>query len=767
VGNQTIALVGNPNCGKTTLFNGLTGGKIQTGNWPGVTVEKREGQFKQEELSITVVDLPGIYTFSAQSEDEMVSRDYILGGEPSLIVNIIDATNLERNLYLTTQLIEMKVPVLVAVNMMDLAQKQGLQVDLKALSRKLNLPVVGISAVKDHSVAGLKSEILASLTKPRISSDHVEYPNEIESVVSQWEDQLTPLANTLKIDTRWLSIKLLEGDTWVTEKVKRETAFQIDQIQSQQEEISKVLKDSTDIICADYRYGFIHGIAKSVLHRSHNRRSMTDKIDNIALHPFWGVPLFLGVMYMIFWTTITLGGAFIDFFEIFFGTIFVDGLGIFLLSMGVPEWLKVIIADGLGGGIQTVSTFVPIIFMMFFMLSLLEDSGYMARAAFVMDRFMRLLGLPGKSFVPLIVGFGCTVPAVMATRTLDHKRDRLLTIFMSPLMSCGARLPVYALFVAAFFPTNGGFIVFALYIIGILMAVLTGLLMRNTLFKGEADYFVMELPPYHTPRIKHILIHTWDRLKGFILRAGQAIVVAVMILSLMNSIGTDGSFGNEDSTESLLSEVGKTITPVFTPMGITEDNWPATVGLFTGIFAKEAIVGTLNSLYGQIGEIESYQEAPESFDLYKRIGKAFQTIPEGLAGVGTALLDPLGLGIVNEREESVLAEEIGAEKSIFGQMKGYFQNSHQAFAYLLFVLLYFPCLAAFGVILQETGKFLGVLNALYLTLLGWITATLYYQIAAGHRGEYILIALGLLALMIGTFILLGKRIKYQDQQYSD
>jgi len=384
----------------------------------------------------------------------------------------------------------------------------------------------------------------------------------------------------------------------------------------------------------------------------------------------------------------------------------------------------------------------------------------MARAAFVMDRFMRLLGLPGKSFVPLLVGFGCTVPAIMGTRTLENKKDRFLTIFMAPFMSCGARLPVYALFVAAFFPKSSGMIVFSIYIVGIIFAILTGLLMKNTLFRGEPSYFIMELPPYHMPRLKHIFLHTWDRLKGFIVRAGKVIMAVVIILSFLNTIGTDGSIGNDDSEKSVLAAIGKTITPIFSPMGIEKENWPATVGLFTGIFAKEAVVGTLNSLYGQIAVKESEEISEEDeFQLWNGIKEAFASIPEGLGGIFSSLTDPLGLAIVQESDQNALAEEIGADTSIFGTMNQYFSKGKwQAYAYLLFILLYFPCVAAYGAVVKETGALFALLNAVYLTVLGWIVATLFYQFTVGKNLLWIIVGLGMLIFII-AFLYLLKYLK--------
>ncbi|MBN1500816.1 MAG: Fe(2+) transporter permease subunit FeoB [Spirochaetes bacterium] len=758
----SIALAGNPNCGKTTLFNGLTGGRVKTGNWPGVTVEKREGTAKYNDKSAVIVDLPGIYSFSAQSEDEIAARDYILSSEPSLIINIVDATNLERNLFLTTQLIEMKVPMVLCVNMMDLAKAQNIEINIDDLSKTLGIPVIGLSAVKFKDITMLKEKLFTIIEDPLISDVFVEYPNEIERVIAGWSDKVKTTANKLSIDERWIAIKLLEDDEWVLNKVLKSSDLTKNEISVEQHKIENILGDTPDIVCADYRYGFIHGVSTAVVKKHAVRRTITDKIDSIILNRIIGIPVFLGVMYLVFWATISVGGAFIDFFDILAGTVFVDGLGNLLAYMHTPDWFIAIIAGSIGGGIQTVATFIPVIFTMFFMLSLLEDSGYMARAAFVIDRFMKFIGLPGKSFIPMLVGFGCTVPAIMGTRTLENKKDRYLTIFMAPFMSCGARLPVYALFTAAFFPKSGGFIVFSIYLTGIILAVATGFLLKNTLFKGEASYFIMELPPYHVPRPKHIFLHTWERLKSFIWRAGKVIIIVVSALSLLNSLGTDGSFNNEDSGDSVLSATGKFITPVFSPMGIEKENWPASVGLFTGIFAKEAVVGTLNSLYSQIAEKEGLMETESieenDFDFSAGIAEAFASIPEGFSGVADSFKDPLGIGFLGDSDEESISEEIGTDTAVFRLMNRFFSKGpFQAYAYLLFILIYFPCVAAFGAVVQETGKFMGTLNAVYLTVLAWITATLFYQITVGHSLLWIVFSVILFLLMAATLKWLGTR----------
>jgi ferrous iron transport protein B len=751
---MTIAVAGNPNTGKTTLFNGLTGGKQRIGNWPGVTVEKKTGVLRSEGQEVTVVDLPGIYSLSAASEDEVVARDYLLSGEPDLVVNIVDACNLERNLYLTTNLLEMGVPVLVVLNMIDLARKDKVEIDLELLRQELGVPVVAITATERDDIRRVVRNILEEIDSPKSSSVRVAYPNEIERVISEWSGRVDDIARRVGTDERWVVVKLLEGDQWITEKAVNSGCLAEDEIRRSVGGLKEILKDEPDVVLAEYRYGFIQGVTSSVIRRSDRRISTSEQIDRIVMSKILGIPIFLGVMYLVFWVTMNVGGAFIDFFDILFGGVFVDGFGALLGALAAPEWLVTILADGIGAGLQTVSTFIPIIFMMFLMLSLLEDSGYMARAAYVMDRFMRFLGLPGKAFIPLLVGFGCTIPAVMATRTLENKKDRYLTIFMAPCMSCGARLPVYALFAAAFFPKNAGWIVFSIYMAGIGVALVTGLLLKNTLFRGETSHFVMELPPYHAPRMRHIMAHTWNRLKIFILRAGKVIVLVVAVLSFMNSFGVDGTFGNEDTDTSVLTRIGKTITPIFEPMGIERENWPATVAIFTGLFAKEAVVGTLSGLYSQIGGVE---EGGESFSLLAAVAEAAATVPENLSGIFGDFGDPLGYGVVTG-DEAATSDALETDSSIYGVMRKHFSaGSMQAYAYLLFILIYFPCVAALGVIIREIGKGYGWMVVLYLTLMGWIIATLFYQITTAHQVVWIIVPMLLLGVIYTGFRVLASR----------
>lgn len=760
-----IAVAGNPNSGKTTLFNALTGSRQRVGNWPGVTVEKKSGTIGLEGREVEIVDLPGIYSLTSHSEDEKVARDYLLSREASLVLNIVDASNLERNLFLTLNLLEMKVPLVVVLNMVDLAEKKGLKIDPQALSRSLGVPVIPLSAVKKADVEHLKKSLPGLISQAAPSPVTLTYSRELEEVLTTWTGRLESLASHLGADARWVGIKLLEADSYLSEKAAASGALDREAGAKILQSLEDTLGDPPDALIAEAKFGFISQVTSACRTQVEVKRPLGEAIDKVVLNRFLGIPIFLGVMYLLFWTVINVGGAFIDFFDIAFGAIFVDGFSLVLEGWGTPGWLVAVLAGGVGAGVQTMATFVPIMFAMFFSLSVLENSGYMARAAFVMDRFLRSIGLPGKAFIPLIVGFGCTVPAVLGTRTLENKRDRFLTVFMTPLMSCGARLPVYALFGAAFFADNAGFMVFTVYLAGIILAVLTGFLLKNTVFKGDPAPFVMELPPYHAPRIGDILFQSGQRMGQFVLRAGKLIVPAVTLLGLLNAVGTDGTIGNEDTDRSLLAAAGQAITPVFNPMGISQENWPATVGLFTGLFAKEAVVGTLNGLYGQIEAQKTSDSAlPEeagaeqsAWDLGASLWEAWETIPAAFAGLAGSLTDPLGLGVIGQ-DEATIAEEVGADQGLFATMRAYFNNSPEAaYAYLLFILIYFPCVAALGAILKEIGAFYGWISVAYLTVLAWVVATLYYQISLARDPLWITVASGVLGLIFLFFILLRRK----------
>ncbi|WP_234422179.1 Fe(2+) transporter permease subunit FeoB [Sedimenticola thiotaurini] len=725
----TIALGGNPNCGKSALFNAFTGIRQKTGNWPGVTVDRKEGRFRLDDQDVAIIDLPGIYSLDASSIDEQVTRDYLLSREAALIINVLDASNLERNLYFSVQLREMGIPMVVALNMMDVARKRGIEVDIERLSQELGCPVVPVVAVTGEGMDRLKQAI-SNLTDQAAGSFQVTHEESVEQAITEITTHLADIASPA--NRRWLALKLLESDSHAFSLAGEQIRPLVEQWQ---EHIRDRAGEDADIHIADARYGHAHILAQRVIReRGQIGRSLSDRIDRVVLNKIAGIPIFMLLMYLMFMFTINIGGAFIDFFDMAVGAVMVEGMNHWLSNLGLPAWARLFIADGFGGGIQVVSTFIPIIACLYLFLSVLEDTGYMARAAFVMDRAMRAIGLPGKAFVPLIVGFGCNVPAVMATRTLENQRERKLTILMNPFMSCGARLPVYALFAAAFFPSNGQNLVFLLYLIGILIAVLTGVIMRRTLLSGESSGFMMELPPYHLPTLKGVTLRTWDRVKLFIRDAGKVIVVMVLALNLLNSISTDGQFGNQDSNHSVLSAVSKSITPLFAPLGIEQDNWPATVGIFTGVLAKEAVVGTLDSIYTQLAQQDA-GTAPEEvpFHLLSRLGEAAATIPDNLGAVRDLVLDPLGLnlGDIDSAEDAAAAQEVNS--GIFGAMAARFDGQAGAFAYLLFILLYFPCAATIGAIVREAGGAWALFVAAWTTGVAYTCSTIFYQAATFSR----------------------------------
>ncbi len=972
----TIAIAGNPNCGKTALFNALTGSRQHVGNWPGVTVEKKEGYFELGGRHIRVVDLPGTYAIFANAEDERAAVDYLLSREADLIINIVDATNIERNLFLTSQLADMHLPMVIAVNMMDIAEHRGIVLDLQALSETYGIPCIPLSAVSDKSVMNFVGEMAHVLAAPMPLPKPMVYADKVEEAVKLLEPKVAPVAKLLNADDRWVALMYLGNEKSYADKFA-EAGVTIDKA-----EVTRLLGEEPEFAMAESRYSKSHEVAKAVIESSRTKKTFSDKIDAVLLNRWAALPIFLVIMYLVFWIAVTIGSAFIDFFDVLFGAIFVDGLGYLLGDvLGCPSFVTAILADGIGAGIQTVSTFIPVIFFMFLCLSFLEDSGYMARAAFVADRFMRFLGLPGRAFVPMMVGFGCGVPGIMGSRVLESKRERFLTIFLVPFMSCGARLPVYALFAAAFFGKMAGTVVFLLYLAGVLFAIAYGLFLKKSLFQGQASNFVMELPPYHMPKFKSLMIHCWQRLRDYIWRAGKVITIAVAVLGFLNSFGivekmyvdVDGktteivqadegyqmvqeneageaenvalpegfvvdeskvvksnefTAGNGDSENSLLSVIGKAITPVFEPFGVEKENWPASVSLFTGLLAKEAVIGTMNSLYSMVGEnaetpadgkaaklegeslplapaADAASAAPSSGDTPQRpeaseesenviarsdsaeaisspdssiaaaadsavndtnkvtepaevtetvaepaaeekpliagidecpveeeeeggapdikgaLLEALGSIPANLAEVFGSLVDPLGtsgelegqeaaelkketldkitdakvltceefaaietFGEEEEDEktrETVFAklaaaglelseDEMGALEEgdlsetadIYANLRSYFHNpdkngnpvdgfNWQVFAFLIFILLYVPCLAAMGVVAREIGLGLAILMATVQTLLAWAVAVLLYQVPVGGNTLWIVAAI---VVLVGTGIFL-------------
>lgn len=745
----SIAVIGNPNCGKTTLFNALTGARQRVGNWAGVTVDKKTGNYTWDNRELDLIDLPGTYSLTSSAEstslDEQVALDYILSQDADLYVNVLDAAAIERNLYLTFQLLEMNRPMLIVLNMMDVARQQNIAIDTDALSRRLGCPVIPVSSSRKQGIHQLKDAIEQRLQADTPTAGPVQTTQspDIEAALDQVLPLAQPLAEARGLDPRWLAGRLLEGDPQLEKPLADAQAQQLGRIRSR---LRAACDEDVDILFAECRYQSIAALLQGTVQRKDKlSHSTTEKIDRVVLNRFLALPIFFFIMYLMFLFTTSIGGAFIDFFDLAGAALFVDSSRALLDATGAPAWLVALVSDGLGLGIQTVSTFIPVVASLFMALAVLEDSGYMARAAFIMDRAMQKLGLPGKAFVPILIGFGCTVPAIMATRTLEMERERKITIMMSPFMSCGARLPIYALFAVIFFPTQGQNVVFLLYLVGILAAIVTGLVMKHTLLPGDNTPLVMELPRYNRPSIQGVLLRTRDRLKSFVVKAGRTIVLMVTLLGVVSSLGTDGSFGNADSEKSVLASVGRSLTPLFEPMGIEEHNWPATVALMTGLFAKESVVGTLDSLYSRMDTQQATEEAT-AFDLVGALHEAWQTIPANLAQLGQTLLDPLGLTEAMEESNALVTGSAAVHMGTYNVIQHEFAGPVEVFAYLLFVLLYMPCVSAMGAVKKEAGSGWMWFSGVWTTYVAWLTATGYYQIStfSQHPGESAWL-LGLLA----------------------
>lgn len=657
-----IALAGNPNCGKTTLFNALTGTRQHVGNWPGVTVEKKEGILKFDGEEHVIVDLPGTYSLGAYSEDEMVARNFIVEEKPDVVINVVDATNLERNLYLTTQLIEMGVNVVLALNMIDEVKEKNIIIDTKELSNKLGIIVIPTSAAKKQGIDDLIEKAIESLNNDKPTTS-ISYGSDIDNQIEHLASLLDGSFKKTSYPPHWIALKLLEGDEYiyklVSEKCSPEIVKEVDRV---------ISKGDFGILIVDKRYEFIGDIiSKSVIKPDLELDSTSDKIDKILTHKWFGLPIFAIIMFVIYQLTFYIGE---DVLGELVGTgleLLGENINAILVKANAPELLTAFISDGLIGGVGAVVEFVPLIMVMYIFIGILEDSGYMARAAYVMDNIMRALGLHGKTFISMLIGTGCNVPGVMATRTLDNKKDRMIAMLINPFISCGARLPIYLLFISAFFPEHGGIILFSLYIIGFLVAILMGKLFSKTLFKGESSDFIMELPPYRIPTLEGVLLNMWDKVSSFLKRAGTtilAIVTGLWILSVL-PLGVEPY-----SQASLLGRIGALFAPIFKPAGF--GTWQASVSLIAGVAAKEAVVATLGMVY--VG-------AAEGANLVTAIQQAFTPL--------------------------------------------------SALSFMIMTLLYTPCAGVIATIKKETNSTKwAIFTALYTLAIGWLGAVLVFQIGS-------------------------------------
>ena len=712
----TIALAGNPNCGKTTMFNALTGANQYVGNWPGVTVEKKEGKLKNQK-DVTVTDLPGIYSLSPYTLEEVVSRDYLLKEKPDVIIDLVDATNIERNLYLATQLLEIGIPVVIALNMVDLLKKNNIHINVKGLSSALGCPIVETSALKGTGLKEVVDEAIKCANQHRVPSKQMEFPKAVEKAVNEIES-LVP-ANISEENKRWYAVKLLERDSKVKEGLNLPASAQskIEEIASN---LEKAEDDDTESIVTDGRYQYIQKVVSANVKRSGNKMTVSDKIDRIVTNRILGLPIFILTMFIVYYVSVTTVGTMVTDWtnDSFVGTIqgvVADGLS----GVGVADWLVSLVSDGIIGGLGAVLGFVPQMAILFLFLSILEDCGYMVRIAFVMDRVVRHFGLSGKSFIPLLISSGCGIPGIMASKTIEADNDRRLTIMTATFIPCGAKLPVIALMggIMTAYVTGdyvaAGFITPLMYFIGVVAVLVSAIILKKTKpFSGKPAPFVMELPQYHIPSAKTVLLHVWERLKGFIIKAGTILFLATVIMWVLSSIGSTGSGIGfvEDSNDSIMAILGGILAPIFAPLGFGK--WQPVAASISGFSAKESIVSTMGVLANVAGD---------------------------------------------DAEDTMI---VGAA------IKAWFPSAVAAFSFLLFNLLDSPCLAAISTMAHEMQSRKWFWFAiLFQNIFAYVVTLCVYQIGlvvtgAGSFGIGTIVALILVAIIL---FLLFRPDPYKNQ----
>ena len=712
----TIALAGNPNCGKTTMFNALTGANQYVGNWPGVTVEKKEGKLKNQK-DVTVTDLPGIYSLSPYTLEEVVSRDYLLKEKPDVIIDLVDATNIERNLYLATQLLEIGIPVVIALNMVDLLKKNNININVKGLSSALGCPIVETSALKGTGLKEVVDEAIKCANQHRVPSKQMQFPKEVEKAVNEIET-LVP-ANISDENKRWYAVKLLERDEKVREGLNLPVSAQsrIEEIASN---LEKAEDDDTESIVTDGRYQYIQKVVSANVKRSGNKMTVSDKIDRIVTNRVLGLPIFILTMFIVYYVSVTTVGTMVTDWtnDSFVGSIqgvVSDGLG----NAGVADWLVSLVSDGIIGGLGAVLGFVPQMAILFLFLSILEDCGYMVRIAFVMDRVFRHFGLSGKSFIPLLISSGCGIPGIMASKTIEADNDRRLTIMTATFIPCGAKLPVIALMggIMTAYATGdyvaAGFITPLMYFIGVVAVLVSAIILKKTKpFSGKPAPFVMELPQYHIPSVKTVLLHVWERLKGFIIKAGTILFLATVIMWILSSIGNTGSGIGfvEDSNDSIMAILGGILAPIFAPLGFGK--WQPVAASISGFSAKESIVSTMGVLANVAGD---------------------------------------------DAEDTMI---VGAA------IKAWFPSAVAAFSFLLFNLLDSPCLAAISTMAHEMQSRKWFWFAiLFQNIFAYVVTLCVYQIGlvvtgAGSFGIGTIVALIFVAILL---FLLFRPDPYKNQ----
>ena len=666
-----VGLAGNPNVGKTTVFNQLTGMRQHVGNWPGKTVERAEGSFKHGDYEYDVVDLPGNYALSAHSMEEIVSRDFIVDDDSDVIINVVDAANLERNLYLTVQMMELGANLVLALNMNDFAKKKDHIINIDLMSELLGFPVIEINAKNKDGFDELLTTVEKASANPVDSSLKLSYGNELKEHLGELQELIEQDLNLLDVPSVWTAIKLLEKDSIVIQKVQQSSMSSkiMREVDKVAKHLSDVYDEGAEEVIANARYAFIDGLmAEAVKRPAVEKETTTDKIDKIVTNRLLAPFIFLIIMWALFQLTFTIGAPFQDMIDELFGVI-AEWVGGFIAN----EYLASFICDGIIGGVGGVLTFLPIIILMFLFLSILEDCGYLARAAFTLDIVMhKIVGLHGKAFIPMILGFGCGVPAIMATRTMENEGDRMLAMMLVPFMSCTARLPIYAIFIGAFFAENQGNVLLAIYLLGIVVALIVAAILKRTMFKGLSTPFVMELPTYKIPSVKGVLLHTWEKVKGFLRKAGTIILACSIVLWILQNIYP---WGGTEPQMSLLGMIGTVIAPIFTPLGF--GTWQAAVAIIAGLAAKEVVVATFGTLAGMEEDDE-----------------------EGITSLIHDTFTPLS-----------------------------------AFSFMAFTLLYTPCFAAIGAIKQETNSYKWALTMCGITLVtAYIVSFLIFNV--GHLAGF-------------------------------
>ncbi|MDK2961245.1 MAG: ferrous iron transport protein [Eubacteriaceae bacterium] len=683
-----IALIGNPNSGKTTMFNSLTGSSQYVGNWPGVTVEKKSGKLKSDK-EIEIIDLPGIYSLSPYTLEEVISRNYLLTEKPDAIINIIDASNIERNLYLTTQILEMGIPVVIALNMMDIVRKNGDQINVALLSKKLNCPIIETTALKGDGCLKVVETAIAAAQSKKKSQSAISFSEKIESALNDIKAFVDFSQNS--DSQRFIAVKLLERDEKIKSVLKL-TDHQKGKIEPVISELEEQFDDDSESIITMERYEYISSVTKSAIKKAKtNQQNTSDKIDRVVTNRFLALPIFAAVMFLMYFISVTTVGAWVTDWtnDVLFGEIIAPGVQVFLENAGTAEWLNSLVVDGIIGGVGAVIGFVPQMFVLFFFLAILEDIGYMARVAFIMDRIFRKFGLSGKSFIPMLIGSGCSVPGIMASRTIENERDRRMTITTTSFIPCSAKLPIIALIAGALFP-GSVWVAPSAYFIGVAAVIISGIILKKMQrFAGEPAPFIMELPKYHIPGAKTVLIHMWERGKSFIKKAGTIIFVSSILIWFMSSF--NASFEMVDTSDSILASLGMLIAPIFAPLGF--GNWESAVATITGLIAKENVVGTFGVLYG-FAEV-----AEDGTEIWPQLQMAFTQI--------------------------------------------------SAFSFLVFNLLCAPCFAAIGAIKREMGNAKWTWFAIiYQTSFAYAIALMIYQfgqlITEGIFGFGTVVAFGLL-----------------------